>query len=316
MRTQTVAIAVALLAGCDEKHPPATATPSTAPAGTAPATGGGVQPAAAPLPLFFTIKTKNILQHEKEALGVRSEEFIYGGVTRWFPVAMESPYTTLPLEITSAAGYTVQIGSTKAVADAKGMVQIAIDFGPEVKKAVAATLIEGEHKLFTMGWIKLPTHVVASDGGRREGTIDLDGPKAFVLWLQGLSHGPLLLDGETAAASGRRSAMVVLSTSTDILGDPKTFADVDLVALETWKLREKKCGPYVDDKGGNETFVPLEMWDTVVRLWDRRAGKELGKREFLAKATCPKTIHAKSTHESNDVAKEPIIKWVATFLKK
>ena len=58
------------------------------------------------------------------------------------------------------------------------------------------------------------------------------------------------------------------------------------------------------------------MWDTVIRLWDRRAGEEISKKVFEAKGKCPKTIKASSSGESTDVDKEKIIKWVKKFVRK
>lgn len=259
---------------------------------------------------MFTVMTEEAKStYLGETIGARSEDFNMR-VLKKLPIEG----TTLPLHVRSNANATIAIGGVKVTTDSpKGDANVVIDFGSALRELVGKTT--ASDVTFALGWVVLPVSITTPDGGHREGTIDLEGPRALLAWLQDLTEGPILLDGETAGPSNRKTVMVATSSGTRVFGGPTTFAQIDLIALQTWQLREKECGPYVDDKGGNATTVKLSMSDVSIRMFDRRAGKQIGVKTFKASGVCPKTIFASSRGEDAFFDEEKIYAWAQTFLK-
>ncbi len=99
-----------------------------------------------------------------------------------------------------------------------------------------------------------------------------------------------------------------------LFGNPKTTADIDLIAVEDQDdkpSREKTCTGYRKSKA-----VTLQMFDSDVKLYDRRSGKVLAERKFSASDHCPSFAFVTDGKTSNRVSDTDIDKWARAELQK
>jgi hypothetical protein len=295
-----LAILLVFSIGCDKKPPAPAADPAPTPKAAEPSPAVTAKPAA----------TVPFLRLENETVKEWSKREIRVAVGSAYTRSMQANEgTSMTLAIATRERAVIEIDGKTATADAAGKAKVEVDFGSAVERALATARIEGGK--LQLPTVKLPVSVRTPDGGELTTTIGFDGTRALRMWLQSGKH---VLRGEPAVARPHKSAFLLLGIEERILGTPATFSDVDLLAIQKWVSREKRCGPYVNAKGGNETFVNLSLLDVMIQVSDRRTGKEIATKTFKADAACPRTIKASSSGETAVVDDDAITRWVASFV--
>ncbi len=97
-----------------------------------------------------------------------------------------------------------------------------------------------------------------------------------------------------------------------LLGSSKTISDIDWIAIEeTEKVpaHEKPCTGY--DKPAT-----LQMFDTEVKIYDRRTASVIAERKFAASSTCPSFAFVTAGKIASHVADDEVDKWARAELQK
>jgi hypothetical protein len=96
-----------------------------------------------------------------------------------------------------------------------------------------------------------------------------------------------------------------------VRGAGKKLADVDWVAVATWKPtgKQKVCGGYSRTPGvpGSEK-VTIGLNDIELAVYDRRSGKKLGAKVFPSATACPASARAGA--DGIGPAEAPIVAWL------
>jgi hypothetical protein len=136
-----------------------------------------------------------------------------------------------------------------------------------------------------------------------------------------IKQGPVRFPGE-AAASGNASLLLINEGTWRYAGPSVPLGRVDLVAFDTWKLREAADCEYVvvDSAGkatGEKKSVVRTMRDHTIVVYDRRTGKKLGTRSWTVKTpTCAHWIKTSTPGSHADVDESDLMAWAETFVTR
>ena len=151
--------------------------------------------------------------------------------------------------------------------------------------------LEDIFKTYPMGSVDLPLVVGFSDGVTLRSNVNVPANQlrpALVDVMSKVARGPVRFHGEEATGANHTSLLSV--PGAQLLGKAATVRDLDLVAVTTTKDRVG-CRK---DEGSV---------DADVTVYERRTGKALGQRRFLA-PSC-----------TDDYDSEAVDAWLGTFVK-
>lgn len=148
-----------------------------------------------------------------------------------------------------------------------------------------------------------------------ETTIQLEGEKLLVATYKAAARMPLTFPGDKAAPTGKPHAMGIwYYKHPELLGNARTLADVDVIALEDFDTRTVGSCAYGGADGSTRS-VPLLANDRVDKIYDRRTGKLTTERRFSAPpAVCTETIKSSDTSVDSFADRDDVMKWRNTLI--
>ena len=158
----------------------------------------------------------------------------------------------------------------------------------------------GLYGVLPFGTIEMPTVEGATMTVAAPGATALEVPLPSIRVsfagevLLAAAKGPVLFAGEEPG-DGPIANIVFNATAQEptVIGTaPKTFADVDAVAIMTIEPTGEtvECTGYVDDAGNALPTVALELAHTTIAVHARRTGKQLATKRFDPVRSCPESF--------------------------
>lgn len=219
---------------------------------------------------------------------------------------------TVEFDITTAAGNEIDWNGEKTTstgAARRVSMRVAERFGD------APTANLWEHGF------KLPLQVKNADGGTSSGGRIAGNDAASTVFAPLATGQPVTFGAADIAVGPPKSLLIVPNTNemkVEVIGTASKVRDVDLVALaligETSRV---SCGKYTKGgkAGGGEGFLIVAM-DVTMEVYDRRAGRKLGAKNFAApRATCPSAIMAGQAAQFTTGDKAAALAFAMSFLK-
>jgi hypothetical protein len=200
-------------------------------------------------------------------------------------------------------GTVLTVGTTTATADDEGyataVTKISALFGALPTEGVGSLEATLEGATFS----------VTPPGGDAI-LITLPPQKAYGVKdaLLGVAQGPLLFSGETESPGPVRNAIWWNYSTQEVIGVPApTVAEIDaVVVVERPEGTSKTCTGYTDDNGTPQPDVTLHLKDTVVAIYERRTGREVGKMIFPPDPECPTWLTAEKGYAASRDSSEPL----------
>jgi hypothetical protein len=190
----------------------------------------------------------------------------------------------------------------------------------ERKRVGALRLYEGVavDKLFDRRPIEVTVHF--ADGPTLTDKLQPDKQHEGVLRaLAQLPSKPVRYEGERDHTGRPRAAAIIRVPQAQIVdtaGAGTGLEVLDAVALFRAKTRSSSCGSYRNQSTGRTTRITRVMTDHEYVVYDRRSGREIGRRTIKAsQPTCPKRLAGSAQHSLNATASKSAGKaWVASLL--
>lgn len=210
------------------------------------------------------------------------------------------------LAFQSKDGDVVDVGGQQAKVEG-GEAKLTIAMLPYLAKIPLDDLVRG---------VPLPVTITPAspDFEKLETTIELDGEKLLIATYQAAARMPITFPGDKAAPSEPHVLGIWYYKHPERLGNARTLADVDLVALENFDTRHVGSCSY-GAADGSSHVVPLLANDRIDKVYDRRTGKLKAERRFTAPpAVCSATIAASDTSVDSFADRDEVMKWRGTLI--
>jgi hypothetical protein len=182
------------------------------------------------------------------------------------------------------------------------------------------TRLAGKHGDFD-GTIQLPIAALDGDTVLAEGFVSLLSTQFRGLLTQAVKEvrsGPVAAspEGSGTAALWIDGPDGPTDPYVHLIGEAKGLGDVAILVLSKRVAGKKiSCGTY--GAGGESTSVTVQAWGAEMTAYERKTGRELGKKSFSPPARCPKSVSSRSSEAAVStgawVEDELIIAWIDTL---
>ncbi len=205
-----------------------------------------------------------------------------------------NPDMTVDLAWKGPAGARIQAGDVSAAIDSNGVGTTKLPLTAPMFKALASWKHRG--KSYDKVLIDIPISVTATGPGSatQDKSLVLGGDKVLGWYLEQtvMAGKPALAPGEDASGGGKGYFLYYPDKRNLYLkhGDGR-FNDAKLVVISDYLGAERKtCGTYVGEKTGKKTATSISLVSRSLTVYNRRTGKQLGKRTFKGTGRCPATM--------------------------
>ena len=208
-------------------------------------------------------------------------------------------------------GTSITLGTAKGTASDSGYFSTKVDVRDKLGELPLEAVFSGKVDLMLTVTLVLPGRAPVT-----EKLPPLDVKKAVGRTLARSQDRPVLFGTETEATKDPLDTAILVNAFGDprLFGKGKLVRDVDWVAVETRtdSGRTKPCTGYKEGK-----TITLELLDSELELFDRRAGKSLKKQSFKASDECPTIAFVSGDGKSKAYASDKELdKWLRAELAK
>jgi hypothetical protein len=262
------------------------------------------------------VRITNASLKSTDPMEMRARELSLSGVLGGVSLALPDDLV-LELALRGAPGTEVKIGEGSLVLPASGQAQYRLDFKPPLLAVIKGLSLK-PGKVALPRDLRIPVQL-SKDGARKSSSLRVDAMRLAVLWT-GFAvekSRALMLAGE-AAGTNRRASLVhngILHLTH--MGAPTTWQDLDLVSAERYeKMRARGCGVY-RDAAGARLKLEILLNDKTVMVLDRRTGKRIATKKFLANGSCPRSTRIGDfSNRSFYADSDKVTAWLAQQLRK
>jgi hypothetical protein len=266
------------------------------------------------VPTVPPVRITNRSLTRSDPVEMRAREIYLSGVLGPATLALPEDLT-LELTLRGSPGTAVKIGEGSLVLPAGGEAKHRLDLKPPLLAVVKGLSLKPGKVDFPRD-LTIPVEL-SKDGATTRGAVRVDPKQLAIRWTDFAvaRSRPLTLAGE-AAGTNRRASLVhngILHLTH--MGAPTTWENLDLVSAEYYgKMRTRGCGVYRNSAG---VRLKLEIFlnDKTATVIDRRTGKRIASKKFLASGTCPRSTRISDSNRSFYADSDKLIAWLAKQLK-
>lgn len=233
---------------------------------------------------------------------------------------------TAHLTLTTTAGTVAELGTSKATASAGGTIDADFVAPPVAALRSLSLRVLCATPAKSLG--ALPLTLTFPDQVKLTTSVALDAEVArrgFAAALEQVAKGPVVLPWEKPAETipaARRGILLLTPAGACSAGgaEDATLSTLAVVVLGTRSERKDACTYKLTDakaKDKGQADSPLTLHDIDAKAYDRRSGKLLGTRKFLAPKNCTDEFATRSGErmisQASRVDEATVTAWAASL---